>query len=158
MSPKLHEFLVTLYRRDENTPWGIRLVGGSDLNAPLIITKVYTTTTHTEDAFLCKNLHCDSFDLNQTTLINWYNHLVPMKTRVNEKRYFEEQWQASQWFTFIYLKCMQFDERLPKKKTETYRKMICATFYGVCDRVKFWNNKQIVLFIMKKCCFSLDLL
>lgn len=45
MSPKLHEFLVILRRKNEGTPWGIRLVGGSDLNAPLIITKV-------SDAFL----------------------------------------------------------------------------------------------------------
>ncbi|XP_055382674.1 PDZ and LIM domain protein 4 isoform X2 [Condylostylus longicornis] len=39
MSPKLHEFVVIL-QRDGNVPWGIRLVGGSDLDTPLIITKV----------------------------------------------------------------------------------------------------------------------
>uniref|UniRef100_A0A336LPE4 CSON010098 protein n=1 Tax=Culicoides sonorensis TaxID=179676 RepID=A0A336LPE4_CULSO len=49
MSPKLHEFLVTLYRRDENCPWGIRLVGGSDLNAPLIITKVSLNSPASEE-------------------------------------------------------------------------------------------------------------
>ncbi|CAD7083198.1 unnamed protein product [Hermetia illucens] len=40
MSPKLHEFVVVLQRDGQQTPWGIRLVGGSDLDTPLIITKV----------------------------------------------------------------------------------------------------------------------
>nr|XP_014087212.1 LIM domain-binding protein 3 isoform X4 [Bactrocera oleae] len=40
MSPKLHEFTVVLQRDGPNTPWGIRLVGGSDLDTPLIITRV----------------------------------------------------------------------------------------------------------------------
>lgn len=42
MAPtKLHEFAVLLERDSQNTPWGIRLVGGSDFDTPLIITKVY---------------------------------------------------------------------------------------------------------------------
>lgn len=40
MSPRPHEFLVTLQRNSPQIPWGIRLVGGTDLNAPLIITRV----------------------------------------------------------------------------------------------------------------------
>ncbi|XP_017479232.1 PREDICTED: PDZ and LIM domain protein 3 isoform X4 [Rhagoletis zephyria] len=40
MSPKLHEFTVVLQRDGPNTPWGIRLVGGNDLDTPLIITRV----------------------------------------------------------------------------------------------------------------------
>ncbi|XP_055700832.1 PDZ and LIM domain protein 2 isoform X12 [Phlebotomus papatasi] len=40
MSPKLNEFVVVLQRDGAKTPWGIRLVGGSDLDTPLIITKV----------------------------------------------------------------------------------------------------------------------
>jgi len=40
MSPKPHDFLVTLRRNSPQTQWGIRLVGGTDLNAPLIITRV----------------------------------------------------------------------------------------------------------------------
>ncbi|XP_058836943.1 PDZ and LIM domain protein 3 isoform X7 [Topomyia yanbarensis] len=40
MSPKPHDFLVTLRRKSPQIPWGIRLVGGTDLNAPLIITRV----------------------------------------------------------------------------------------------------------------------
>lgn len=40
MAPKLHEFAVILVRDGKQTPWGIRLVGGSDLDTPLIITKV----------------------------------------------------------------------------------------------------------------------
>ncbi|KAM7359096.1 PDZ_signaling and DUF4749 domain-containing protein Zasp66 isoform 7-T7 [Cochliomyia hominivorax] len=40
MSPKLHEFAVVLKRDGESTPWGIRLVGGNDLDTPLIITRV----------------------------------------------------------------------------------------------------------------------
>lgn len=40
MSPKLHEFSVSLQRNGQQTPWGIRLVGGSDLDTPLIITRV----------------------------------------------------------------------------------------------------------------------
>ncbi|XP_062544236.1 PDZ and LIM domain protein 3 isoform X7 [Armigeres subalbatus] len=40
MSPKPHDFLVTLQRRSPQIAWGIRLVGGTDLNAPLIITRV----------------------------------------------------------------------------------------------------------------------
>ncbi|XP_055619776.1 PDZ and LIM domain protein Zasp isoform X5 [Toxorhynchites rutilus septentrionalis] len=40
MGPKAHDFLVTLRRNSPQTPWGIRLVGGTDLNAPLIITRV----------------------------------------------------------------------------------------------------------------------
>lgn len=35
------DYLVDLERDGPQTPWGIRLVGGSDLNTPLIITKVY---------------------------------------------------------------------------------------------------------------------
>lgn len=41
MAPKLlHEFAVVLERDSPQKPWGIRLVGGSDLDTPLIITKV----------------------------------------------------------------------------------------------------------------------
>ncbi|XP_019550906.3 PDZ and LIM domain protein 7 isoform X3 [Aedes albopictus] len=40
MSPKPHDFLVTLQRSSPQVAWGIRLVGGTDLNAPLIITRV----------------------------------------------------------------------------------------------------------------------
>lgn len=40
MSPKPHDFLVTLQRKSPQVAWGIRLVGGTDLNAPLIITRV----------------------------------------------------------------------------------------------------------------------
>lgn len=39
-STKLHEFAVLLERDGNQTPWGIRLVGGSDFDTPLIITKV----------------------------------------------------------------------------------------------------------------------
>jgi len=44
MSPKLHQFAVTLQRDGLNTPWGIRLVGGNDLDTPLIITRVQLGT------------------------------------------------------------------------------------------------------------------
>lgn len=37
---KLSETCVVLERDGPYTPWGIRLVGGSDLDTPLIITKV----------------------------------------------------------------------------------------------------------------------
>lgn len=40
MGPKIHEYSVRLQRRDPFTPWGIRLLGGSDLDTPLIITRV----------------------------------------------------------------------------------------------------------------------
>lgn len=40
MGPKLHEVVVTLRRDGPRTQWGIRLVGGVDLDMPLIITKV----------------------------------------------------------------------------------------------------------------------
>lgn len=40
MSQKLHEFAITLHRDGPQTMWGIRLVGGSDLDTPLIISKV----------------------------------------------------------------------------------------------------------------------
>lgn len=41
MSPTLyHEFAVTLQRNGPNVPWGFRLAGGSDLNAPLIVIRV----------------------------------------------------------------------------------------------------------------------
>lgn len=48
MMNKLNEFSVILERDGQSTPWGIRLVGGSDLDTPLIITKVVsiTSTTH----------------------------------------------------------------------------------------------------------------
>ncbi|KAL7733302.1 hypothetical protein ACLKA6_004798 [Drosophila palustris] len=36
----LHEFAVVLQRDGQGTPWGIRLVGGNDLDTPLIITRV----------------------------------------------------------------------------------------------------------------------
>ncbi|XP_035905994.1 LIM domain-binding protein 3 isoform X5 [Anopheles stephensi] len=44
MSPKPHDFMVTLRRPSTQVPWGIRLVGGTDLNAPLIITRVQVNT------------------------------------------------------------------------------------------------------------------
>ncbi|XP_049297337.1 LIM domain-binding protein 3 isoform X3 [Anopheles funestus] len=44
MSPKPHDFMVTLRRASPQVPWGIRLVGGTDLNAPLIITRVQVNT------------------------------------------------------------------------------------------------------------------
>lgn len=40
MAPKLYEFAVLLTRDTPDQPWGIRLVGGSDLDTPLIVTKV----------------------------------------------------------------------------------------------------------------------
>lgn len=40
MSPKPHDFQVTLVRNSPQIPWGIRVVGGTDLNAPLIVTRV----------------------------------------------------------------------------------------------------------------------
>lgn len=45
MSPKLHEFAVLLQRDGQATPWGIRLVGGNDLDTPLIITRVIGDST-----------------------------------------------------------------------------------------------------------------
>lgn len=40
MSPKLHKFAVHLERDGEHTAWGIRLVGGANVETPLIITRV----------------------------------------------------------------------------------------------------------------------
>lgn len=40
MSPKLNEFSVKLVRDGRQTPWGIRIVGGSDLDSPLVVSKV----------------------------------------------------------------------------------------------------------------------
>ncbi|XP_039433316.1 PDZ and LIM domain protein 3 isoform X6 [Culex pipiens pallens] len=44
MSPKPHDFQVTLVRNSPQIPWGIRVVGGTDLNAPLIVTRVQVNT------------------------------------------------------------------------------------------------------------------
>lgn len=44
MSPKPHDFQVTLFRQSPQIPWGIRVVGGTDLNAPLIVTRVQVNT------------------------------------------------------------------------------------------------------------------
>lgn len=41
MSHKLQEFSVKLIRDGRQTPWGIRIVGGSDLDSPLVVSKVY---------------------------------------------------------------------------------------------------------------------
>lgn len=35
------EIVIDLERDGPQTPWGIRLVGGSDMNLPLIITQVH---------------------------------------------------------------------------------------------------------------------
>lgn len=40
MASKPREFVIDLERDGPQTPWGIRIVGGSDLKTPLIITKV----------------------------------------------------------------------------------------------------------------------
>ncbi|KAF2889837.1 hypothetical protein ILUMI_16336 [Ignelater luminosus] len=40
MGGRLHEFVVTLKRNSPNIAWGFSLVGGADVNTPLIITKV----------------------------------------------------------------------------------------------------------------------
>lgn len=45
MAFKTREFSIDL-ERDPQTQWGIRLVGGSDLNTAIIITKVSTTSKH----------------------------------------------------------------------------------------------------------------
>ncbi|XP_026328567.1 PDZ and LIM domain protein 3 isoform X7 [Hyposmocoma kahamanoa] len=37
---RLHTFVVTLRRESRDTNWGLRLVGGSDLATPLIVTRV----------------------------------------------------------------------------------------------------------------------
>ncbi|CAO1368047.1 unnamed protein product [Diamesa serratosioi] len=41
MSALFHEFCVFLERQSSDIPWGFRLAGGSDLNAPLIIIRVH---------------------------------------------------------------------------------------------------------------------
>ncbi|KAF5288847.1 hypothetical protein FQA39_LY03726 [Lamprigera yunnana] len=40
MGGRCHEFLLTLKRKNPNISWGFSLVGGADVNTPLIITKV----------------------------------------------------------------------------------------------------------------------
>lgn len=40
MASKPREYAIDLERNGPQTPWGIRLVGGSDLKTPLIITEV----------------------------------------------------------------------------------------------------------------------
>lgn len=35
------EVVIDLEREGPQSPWGVRLVGGSDMNLPLIITQVY---------------------------------------------------------------------------------------------------------------------
>ena len=52
MFPKLHEFSVCLHRDSPMTPWGIRLVGGSDLDTPLIITRVGMVPSASTDRHL----------------------------------------------------------------------------------------------------------
>ncbi|OWR43963.1 Z band alternatively spliced PDZ-motif protein 66 isoform M [Danaus plexippus plexippus] len=37
---RMHTFVVTLRRESRDTNWGLRLVGGSDLATPLIVTRV----------------------------------------------------------------------------------------------------------------------
>lgn len=101
MSPKLHEFLVTLYRRDENSPWGIRLVGGSDLNAPLIITKVRTRYIF---------IQCtDSRKMHFLTHVQWwliqnfkFNSMMMKQDNENKSKWkiFWGTMTGSQWFTF----------------------------------------------------------
>lgn len=39
----MHQFVVVLKRDARDLPWGLRLVGGSDIDTPLIITRVYMT-------------------------------------------------------------------------------------------------------------------
>ncbi|XP_031342895.1 PDZ and LIM domain protein 3-like isoform X4 [Photinus pyralis] len=40
MGGRCHEFLLTLKRKNPNASWGFSLVGGADVNTPLIVTKV----------------------------------------------------------------------------------------------------------------------
>lgn len=47
---KISEVAVTLERDGQHTPWGIRLVGGSDLDTPLIITKVWNWKRHDRES------------------------------------------------------------------------------------------------------------
>lgn len=56
---KLSEVTVSLERDSQHTPWGIRLVGGSDLDTPLIITKVgeLKTVAWCMHAHSCDDLH-----------------------------------------------------------------------------------------------------
>lgn len=64
MAFKSREFSIDL-ERDSQTPWGIRLVGGSDLNTPLIITKVPQILTR----FAC------NFLPRHTNKIKWSPHV-----------------------------------------------------------------------------------
>lgn len=74
MAPKCHEFAVVLQRDGPKTQWGIRLVGGSDLNTPLIVTKVtsfnclivfmlYFLSNNCSQGF-CGNYQVDQFNVN----------------------------------------------------------------------------------------------
>lgn len=51
MGPKLHEFSVVLQRESNLVPWGFRLVGGCDLDMPLIVTKVGAGNLSTPHVF-----------------------------------------------------------------------------------------------------------
>lgn len=42
-SQTTREIVIDLERDGPQKPWGIRLVGGSDMNLPLIITQVFYT-------------------------------------------------------------------------------------------------------------------
>ncbi|XP_047527407.1 DNA-directed RNA polymerase II subunit RPB1 isoform X7 [Vanessa atalanta] len=75
---RLHTFVVTLRRETRDTNWGLRLVGGSDLATPLIVTRVTPGTPAgrelTRGDIIAKIDHYDARDLRHEDAQNLFKN------------------------------------------------------------------------------------
>ncbi|XP_046960341.1 LIM domain-binding protein 3 isoform X6 [Vanessa cardui] len=75
---RLHTFVVTLRRDTRDTNWGLRLVGGSDLATPLIVTRVTPGTPAgrelTRGDIIAKIDHYDARDLRHEDAQNLFKN------------------------------------------------------------------------------------
>lgn len=87
MASKVREFSIDLERDSPQIPWGIRLVGGSDLNTPLIITKVWPIlllknsqsewTVSSKTVSFCMCVCCFFFLFSfQTKILFYFSHAM----------------------------------------------------------------------------------
>lgn len=97
MSQLYHEFGVTLSRRSAGEAWGIRLAGGADLNSPLIIIRVISTTKSSASASSPFILRDHLFVVRQQ-VVNRHRRLWLM-TKINSTQ-FVCWWYIAIWCNF----------------------------------------------------------
>lgn len=74
-SQTTREIVIDLERDGPQTPWGIRLVGGSDMDLPLIITKVFHSNNKKSAS------HIQSFSIRMHRILKLKMRKTKAKTK-----------------------------------------------------------------------------